>query len=78
MKNYKYIVKFHHDENKNHKCYRTYKEISEDINLPYHVVRELHKNCDGYIERKYLHEKLKRLVTQVKIQTLYNAINNAV
>lgn len=78
MKNPKFNVVWLNDngEEKQTKQYKSFKEISEDLHLEYHLIRELNKISDGTVQRKFLHPNLKYLSTKLKIESIKHNIVN--
>jgi hypothetical protein len=77
MKNNKFNVQILNEnaEIMKEKQYKSYKEICDDIQLDYHVIRELNKICDGKVQKKFTHDHLTNLSKKLKITTIHNQLN---
>jgi len=49
------------------KQFKSYKEISESLNIAYHIVRDINQISDGTMSKKFYHNQLTELLTKMKI-----------
>ncbi len=49
------------------KQFKSYKDISESLNIAYHLVRDINQICDGTLNKKFYHNQLNDLLTKLKI-----------
>ena len=77
MKSNKFLVKIFNDDKtlKSEKEYKSFKEIQADLNIDYHVVREINKITDGAIVKKFTHATITELFEKLKIYKLKTKYN---
>jgi hypothetical protein len=65
----KFIVVFLDEEGneKSRKEFKTYREISKQLNINYHLVRDIHLIGQGEITKKFYHKDLTTLLKKIKI-----------
>lgn len=66
------------DENGNEKSkrdFKSYKDISENLNIGYHLVRDLHLISIGKKTKKFYHKDLQKLMTKIKIIEIEKEFN---
>lgn len=51
-------------------AYKTYREIVKATGEEYMDVRKIHLMCNGSIVKKFLHPRLKKLETRMKISDI--------
>ena len=51
-------------------CYKSYKEIGDAYELPYHVVRQLHRYSSAPSERTKPREMMRHLTRRMRIERL--------
>jgi hypothetical protein len=69
MKTNKFLVKILNDDKtvKSEKEYKSFREIQADLNIDYHVIREINKITDGDIIKKFTHNTITELYEKLKI-----------
>ncbi len=55
-------------QEKNRKEYKTYSEISKELNLGYHLVRDICLLGQGLKTKKFKHQKLINLMKKIQIK----------
>lgn len=65
----KFVVVFMDEEGneKYRKEYKTYKDISQQLKINYHLVRDIHLIGEGQKTKKFLHKDLSTLMKKIKI-----------
>ena len=76
MKSYKFEVVLLNEDGtvKESKQFKSYKEISESLNIAYHLVRDINQISDGVMTKKFYHTQLNELLNKLKIHTVKSEI----
>lgn len=77
MKNNKFTVVWLNEngEELRKKEFKSFREIENELNLDYHVIRELNKISDGVVTKKFLHPTLNILSKKIKIYSIIKSLN---
>ena len=72
MKTNKFLVKVFNDDKtvKSEKEYKSFRDIEAELNIDYHVIREIHRISEGVIVKKFTHATITELVEKLKIYKL--------
>ena len=57
------------------RLFKSYKEITETLNIDYHLVRDINRICDGKLNKKFYHNQLNVLLKKIKIKTILQKVN---
>lgn len=67
----KFIVEYcENDGTTSINVYKTYREIVKATGEEYMDIRKIHLMCNGSIVKKFLHPRLKKLETRMKISDI--------
>ena len=74
MKNNKFKLEVFNEDGTLHstKEYKSYKDIASDLNLDYHIIRQLQMLTEGKIQRKFMHPQMSDLYAKIKIYNIKN------
>ena len=72
MKTNKFIVRLFNDDKtlKSEKEYKSFRDIQAELNIDYHIIREIHRISEGIIVKKYTHNTITELCEKLKINKL--------
>ena len=72
MKTNKFIVRLFNDDKtlKSEKEYKSFRDIQAELNIDYHIIREIHRISEGIIVKKYTHNTIAELYEKLKIHKL--------
>lgn len=72
MKSYKFEVVLLNEDGsvKESKQFKSYKDISDSLNIAYHLVRDINQISDGVMTKKFYHNQLNELLAKLKIHTV--------
>lgn len=72
MKGNKFLVHLLNEDGstKETKEFKSYKEITENLNIEYFLVRDINQITEGIKSKKFYHNNLSQLLKKIKIETI--------
>lgn len=77
MKGFKFIVYLLNEDGtiKETKQFKSYKEITKNLNIEYFLVRDINQITEGKKTKKFCHNNLSELLKRIKIETIKPTIS---
>jgi hypothetical protein len=70
MRNFKFVVAIETEKGKTETNFKSFRDISESLNIDYHIARELNRMTENKVMKKFTHDNMKELFTKIKIYTI--------
>ena len=70
MRNFKFVVAIETEKGKTETNFKSFKDISESLNIDYHIAREFNRMKENKFMKTFTYDNMKELFTKIKIYTI--------